>query len=234
MRSNPQSKRRNGNRNNKQRKTNRRTKRKEGEKMLNLNNKDYWNFVYDKEGTNTWRVYPKTNQKILEEIKQNKLILELGCGMGVLAKQLIQNKNEYIGIDISDRPKQTIHRAGGLFIQENILEFEKTSYKIFDYVIATEFLEHFEDPNQILKITKQFLAPSGTALFAVPNNVLGNDECKEHHQKFTPNTITELFYKHFKHVEIKEYLDFIPNTKLALPTILVKAHNRNEVANYEF
>lgn len=201
--------------------------------MINLNNKEYWNFVYDKEGTNTWRNYPKTNQKILEQIGTKKLILELGCGMGILAKQIIQNKNDYIGIDISDRPKQTIHRAGGLFIQENILEFEKINYKIFDYVIATEFLEHFENPNQILQITKQFLAPHGTAIFAVPNNVLGNDECKEHHQKFTPKTITELFNQHFTHVTTEEYLDFIPNTNIILPTILVKAHNREE-ADYEY
>jgi len=179
--------------------------------MSNINTKEFWDNIHEKEIDSPWRTYPTTFDFILKTLKlgTNGKVVELGCGTGVLAKRIIEEcGNDYFGIDISGVSKEKIEHMGGHFTQADIMNLNIETKGFAGYLIATEFLEHFEDPEYIIKHTKQFLKEDGVAIFAVPNNILGHEDLEEHYQKFTHDSIKELFSKYYKVVKIAQYEEF--------------------------
>jgi len=202
---------------------------------MNVNTKEFWNDVFQREeeyyAEKSWRTYPTTFNFIADNLKNGKKIIELGCGMGILAEKLIKQGNTYYGIDISAVPKKRIESLGGVFFQADIMNLRIDSKNMFDYLIATEFLEHFEDADFIVKHSKQFLKKTGTAIFSVPNNFLGHEDLEEHYQQFTRESLGKLFLKYYENVVIYDYVEFymVKNGNkttgeiIRLPTLLVYA-----------
>ena len=145
---------------------------------MNLNTKEYWDEIWKREGSATWRVYPDTIKHVTEIIKSDKRVLELGCGVGILSKKLVDQHNYVFGIDISEEAIRIMEKD--FCIPGMVAKVPPIPTDIkFDYVIAAEFLEHFEDTSQILK---EMARVAEYAIIIVPVNILGPDECKEHHQ----------------------------------------------------
>ena len=91
-----------------------------------------------------------------------KSVLEVGCGPGDLASNIVPPSADYLGIDID---AAQIDLARSRYPQ---LKFEKgdaytlpVEEKSYDLVIACEVLEHLEDPGQALteidRVTKQWV-----------------------------------------------------------------------------
>jgi len=161
--------------------------------------------------------------------------------MGILAKKLIENKNRYIGIDISVVPKEAIEGMGGKFLQADLMDLEIITKDFADYVVATEFLEHFEDVDYIIKESKKFIKKDGAVIFSVPNDCLGHDELEEHYQKFNLKSLHVLLSKYYKTVKVVDYAEhyigwYYTNEKgqtienmIHLPVLLVIATDVGEV-----
>lgn len=201
--------------------------------MSGSNSPEYWNSVWKKEGVNTWRQYPQTFQKVLEELDKigaELRVLELGCGVGVLGKKILEKGHSYVGIDISSDAVEIAKKNGVWAYCQEVPpinnDFEFLGYKKvidFDVVVATEFLEHFED-KKLHELLWEICRISDNAIFCVPNGILGPDECKEHHQKFTaPMFKYGVLLNYYEEVNIETFTDKFktPNGEImALGTIM--------------
>ncbi len=98
--------------------------------------------------------------KILAHYRSNK-ILDVGCGNGSMAIELIKKGYDVYGIDASE---MGIKIAKGIYpdrfflqdINSKILPKELKSVK-FDTIISTEVIEHLFDPRGYIKFCKSIL-----------------------------------------------------------------------------
>jgi len=127
-------------------------------------------------------------------------VLDLACGV-MPYKEFLKNDliEEYIGIDLE--PTEYHHDVKPDFYWDgNKIPLEDASV---DYVIATEFLEHYFDTTHILKEIRRVLKPGGTFFFTVPG-VWPLHEVPYDYHRFTPFGLEEHFKKsEFTFWEIK-------------------------------
>jgi 2-polyprenyl-3-methyl-5-hydroxy-6-metoxy-1,4-benzoquinol methylase len=174
----------------------------------NINTKEYWDMKYKQEGgKKTWRVYPERSKEILKLIKkENPSVLELGCGVGIFAKDLkdfVKGDLDYYGIDISEYAIQELREAG----------FEGKVKKIppidmdrkFDYIIGLELLEHLDDEPR-LKLIKEISEMCDTAIFIVPNNCMTPEEVSEHRVVYDKESFLQFLLKAFDKVRVNPIL----------------------------
>ena len=151
-------------------------------------------------------------------------VLELGCGVGVLAGKLQEFGNSVTGLDISEAAiAQLPNEVKGVVSVLPNIPFPDDS---FDVVVATEVLEHLDDDNACVEEVVRVLRPGGRAYFAVPNNCLGPDEEPEHLRKYTPESLESLLEPHgyvFTETFIDEFV-FSKENILIMPTILAAVY----------
>ncbi|MEW6013869.1 MAG: SEC-C metal-binding domain-containing protein [Candidatus Zixiibacteriota bacterium] len=126
----------------------------------------YYDEIYAR-GYNTGGYYPLYRQvlRMVNQIPEPR-VLEIGCGVGDLAKILIENDIPYRGFDFSEK---AVECAKNLCPTGNFIvgdAYERSCYHPEDYniAIALEVLEHLDDFRVIENI------PEGVELIAsVPN-----------------------------------------------------------------
>ena len=118
-------------------------------------------------------------------------VLDLGCGIMPYRDFLMSNKIEkYIGIDLP--PTEYHHNVKpDLYWDGKIIPLEDST---IDFVIATEFLEHYFDTNLILNEIRRVLKPGGIFFFTVPS-VWPLHEAPYDYHRFTPFALEEHFKK---------------------------------------
>jgi 2-polyprenyl-3-methyl-5-hydroxy-6-metoxy-1,4-benzoquinol methylase len=180
----------------------------------------YWDQVWDKEGTGTWRRYPGCFGRICWAVGHFNEVLELACGPGILARQLLEFGNTVTGLDISEVAiAQLPKEIKGVVSTLPDIPFSNHS---FDVVVATEILEHIDNERACVREAVRVLRPGGRAYFAVPNNCLGPDEEPEHVRKYTPESLEALLSPYgyvFMEAFTEEFV-ISPGQMIAIPTIL--------------
>ena len=93
-----------------------------------------------------------------ESIEKNTNILDIGCGIGILACELAKKANKVIAID---KNKESIEIAEKSFSKQNIeyIVGDVISYNFvenFDYIILSNVLEHIKNRVNFLKKIKNF------------------------------------------------------------------------------
>lgn len=196
------------------------------QKNLNLQ-PNYWNQIWEKEGTETWRRYPGCFGRICWAVGHLNEVLELGCGLGILARQLLQFGNTVTGLDISEAAITHLpEEIKGVVATLPDLPFPDYS---FDVVVATEVLEHIDNDDACIKEVVRVLRPGGRAYFAVPDNCLGPEEEPEHVRKYTPETL-EALLSPYGYVFMETFVDeFTINSEEIMfqPTILAALYIPN-------
>jgi len=181
---------------------------------------NYWNQVWDKENTATWRRYPGCFGRICWAVGHLNEVLELGCGAGILARQLLAFGNAVTALDISEVAiAQLPKEIKGVVSTLPDIPFSDDS---FDVVVATEILEHINDDQACVMEAVRVLRPGGRAYFAVPNDCLGPEEEPEHVRKYTQETL-EAILSPYGYIFIETFIDEFmvsPSQLIALPTML--------------
>jgi 2-polyprenyl-3-methyl-5-hydroxy-6-metoxy-1,4-benzoquinol methylase len=180
----------------------------------------YWDQVWQKEGVSTWRRYPGCFGRICWAVGHMNDVLELGCGVGVLARKLAEFGNTVTGLDIAEAAiAQLPDHIQGVVATLPTIPLPDDS---FDVVVATEVLEHLDDDRACVEEIVRVLRPGGRAYFAVPNNCLGPEEEPEHVRKYTPETLEALLSPYgftFLETFVDEFI-FSEENLMILPTIM--------------
>jgi len=158
----------------------------------NINTSDYWDNIHQKEGRDTWRVKNELNDYVLSKIKGS--VLELGCGVGVLAKRI---KGKYLGLDISPVAVKIMREQG---FNAKVRDIPPINTDKFDTIVGLEFLEHIDDRLAVIKEASQLCE---RAIFSVPNNCMSPKEIPEHRVVFNEKSFRKFLSQAFKKIEIK-------------------------------
>lgn len=111
------------------------------------------------------------NDVIYRFIRPNSMVLDLGCGNGILGESLRKNKKCYVcGLEFDAKlAEQACSRLDSV-IREDIQNITNLTFdKKFDYVVCADILEHIMDPMPILYGIKNLLAQDGYLLVSIPN-----------------------------------------------------------------
>ena len=122
-------------------------------------------------------------------------VLDLACGIMPYKEHLMSDEIEnYIGVDL--KPSEYHHDVKPDFYWNGTeIPLEDSSV---DFVLATEFLEHYFDTATILKEIKRVLKPGGVFFFTVPG-IWPLHETPYDYHRFTPFALEE----HFKRAQFK-------------------------------
>lgn len=107
---------------------------------------------------------------LLPKLKGAKL-LDVGCGVGTISRQLQKQDFEVYGIDFSSvaikKAKEKGINAIECDVDKDGIPFENN---YFDVVWAGDVVEHVFDPIFLLKEISRVVKPSGKVLLTTPNN----------------------------------------------------------------
>lgn len=129
----------------------------------------------------------KAIDELRPTIKGN--VLDLGCGV-MPYRDYLKNPliDRYIGIDLKSNLYHNLVEPDLYWDGINI-PLEDSSC---DYVIATEFFEHYYDTTHILKEIKRVLKKDGKLFFTVPS-IWPIHEAPYDYHRFTPFSLEEHF-----------------------------------------
>ena len=107
-------------------------------------------------------------QVIAELIENDKKVLDVGCGDGILMEFLKKNKNTNIrGLEISKSKVQECIAKGLTVIEGNAeKDLKQFPDKSFDYVVLSQTLQAFLDPELVIE---ELLRVGKKAIVTIPN-----------------------------------------------------------------
>ena len=159
----------------------------------NINTPDYWNRIWKHEDPDA-RQYPEVHSRILQwihlhqGIHKSTRIVDLGCGAGVLLRQIRSNFRavQLTGIDFS---VEAINNLNLYSIRGIIDDLTYLPQIEADIAIATEVLEHIDDDK---KLILRMFDIADTIFISVPNNRLPPSEEPEHQRTYTGQQLKSL------------------------------------------
>ncbi|MDO8658652.1 MAG: class I SAM-dependent methyltransferase [Candidatus Levybacteria bacterium] len=158
--------------------------------------------------------------KILKKFVKSGDILDVGAGFGLFDSLLMEKgsyKMDIIEPDLhlyfinNQKEKVNVHKT-------NYQNFLSKNNKIFNCILFIDSLEHFNNPNQILKKTKKILSRNGHIIINLPNyKSLMAKICKhwswwmieDHKYHFSPDSIEKILEKNgFEMIYLTSYESF--------------------------
>ena len=106
------------------------------------------------------------HEYLLDNIRGNALVLEVGCGTGSFVKEIANQVKEVIGVDVSEKLIKKAKK--GLEGVENIkliaadIEDAKIPKNFFDFVISIWTLPNIDNSISFIKKMKSVLKPGGS------------------------------------------------------------------------
>lgn len=110
-------------------------------------------------------------------ILPKSIILEIGCGTGVITKYLIKTAGKIVAIDISDKNveicKHYVKSKKVNFLVLDILSQEKKYFENtkFDIILLADVLEHLPKNNHlsVFKLIESYLSENGKVIITYPS-----------------------------------------------------------------
>lgn len=171
------------------------------------NSSEHW----DRRLAETWdtslREWPTKTALIASLIRPDAAVLDVGCGNGGILRELKQQGFRNLhGLEISD---YAVKRLGneGIQMHKGLLPHIGLQDNTFDYLIASQVLEHIIRKRLFLSEMRRVLRPGGQALIFVPDDCLGPIDEPEHVVKFNQRTLCRLLERYFAVNEVRSIKD---------------------------
>ena len=105
------------------------------------------------------------------DIEKEKKFLDIGCGKGTLGQYLKEEFGAHVtGIEMMKKMAQDAVLILDEVICSRIEDLDFTAYnEKFDYIVFSDSLEHFIDPEFVLIQSKAMLKTDGELLISIPN-----------------------------------------------------------------
>src|SRR3954470_15036699 len=120
---------------------------------------------------------PRDSRSIaVKLIGTDKRVLELGPATGRITRALKGNNCEVVAIERDPRAAEML-RSLCTVIEGDIEQLPLEHYlkgMTFDVILAGDFLEHLQDPVQVLQELRPFLGPNGCVVSSIPNVTHGS------------------------------------------------------------
>ena len=106
---------------------------------------------------------------------EDKRILDVGCGGGILSESLALEGATVVGIDLAEAGLEVakLHLLeSGLDIDYQFIsaeELAQSESESFDVIACLEMLEHVPDPSLIIEACSQLIKPNGKVFFSTIN-----------------------------------------------------------------
>lgn len=107
---------------------------------------------------------------------QNKRVLDVGCGGGILAESMAKKGAEVLGIDLAEKSIKVaeLHKleTGVSNVNYRLVTVEdlaKEQPEQYDAITCLEMLEHVPEPASIVKACAQLCKPGGWVFFSTIN-----------------------------------------------------------------
>jgi 2-polyprenyl-3-methyl-5-hydroxy-6-metoxy-1,4-benzoquinol methylase len=170
----------------------------------------------------------KGNMEVLSLVPLGKhVILDIGCGAGDNAKQLIEKGNIVDGITISDTEKEAVKNiVRNVWVHNAEQGLPGNMSELYDIVILSHVLEHICYPQKLLSDLKRSLSKDGKIIVALPNImhyqsrlklIEGNFDYQEagvwdytHFRWYTFKTAKELFKHNGYEIEFADVSGELP------------------------
>lgn len=123
----------------------------------------------------------------------NLSILDVGCGNGVLAKELRAEGADVTALDVVPYPGWQLDADDVVNFQEGDYQEVGPDLGLFDVVTALDVLEHVDDDVGFAQVLHSNAKPGGTAIVTVPAYQMlwsHHDETNQHRRRYTKKGLT--------------------------------------------
>ena len=111
--------------------------------------------------------------KIVEKIPFRSVVLDIGCGTGMMGRFLSENRECVVdGVDIDAEAiaiARSKYRTVGVFNLESDRLLGSFNAETYDCIVMADIIEHLVHPEQLFEDVKKLLKPNGKFLFSIPN-----------------------------------------------------------------
>lgn len=166
----------------------------------NINTPEYWDKEWQSDSVQ--RNYEELFSRILAHIPEDARVLDVGCGIGRLSRLMREKRKAVVtGLDFSPWACEKL-RADGFDAIVSSLPAIPFPDAHFDVAVATEVLEHLDEPEKTLREMARVIRPGGIIMISVPNDTLHPFEELEHQQSFTRDKVAKMLSRIGSVVEI--------------------------------
>jgi len=155
---------------------------------VNLNTPEAMDERYENQGEH-FSSMENLYHEILPLLPTSGRLLDAGCGIAVLLRT-IQKELPHLDLRGVDFSHVAVERTRGYGFEAKECALPDLPYPdaFFDCIVCTEVLEHLDQPEETLRAFYQSLVRGGRLVISVPHG-MGPDECSEHVQDFTEETL---------------------------------------------
>jgi len=160
----------------------------------NANTPAHWDAKWREAGPDgaRWCQFPNKFARICNIVRDGADVLDIGCGAGILLAMLRDRRHcRCTGADISREAIRMV-QANGMSGVVTTLPKLPLPDASFDYVIASELIEHLSQPELTLREMARVARRGGRLIVSTPDHTLGTEDEIEHLHTFTADSLGAL------------------------------------------
>ena len=126
-------------------------------------------YVVDRDEKYKFKESPYSSHSlIIDKVRPGSVVLDVGCGRGLLAKALARRQVHIVGTDVL--PEDQIAPEVAEYHKLDLEQHHKLHLKRqFDCIILADVIEHLRNEEEILRHLKQFLESDGRLIISTGN-----------------------------------------------------------------
>ncbi|MEP4099180.1 bifunctional 2-polyprenyl-6-hydroxyphenol methylase/3-demethylubiquinol 3-O-methyltransferase UbiG, partial [Paraglaciecola sp.] len=157
---------------------------------------------------------------------QEKKVVDVGCGGGILAESMAKHGADVTGIDMGEAPLEVARLHGlesGLNVDYQQITAEEFADKhpaTFDVVTCMEMLEHVPDPSSVVKACYKMVKPGGHVFFSTLNRNIKSYLMAIVGAEYILGLVPKGTHQHDKFIKPSELMSWIDDTQLQVQRMI--------------